>query len=101
MRKLRKTTPRVAVQRMSLIPSILPRYLEQANRIILSSGKHAGSITTAGTINLPFPERGMGGGLSKKDESTVPQPRGYTAAPRTPYPSRVSSERSDLTAARI
>jgi hypothetical protein len=72
MRKLRKITPRVAVQRMSLIPSILPRYSEQANRIILSSGKHAGSITTAGIINLPFPERGMGGGLSKKDESTVP-----------------------------
>jgi hypothetical protein len=57
---------------MSLILSILPRYLEQANRIILSSGKHAGSITTAGIINLPFLERGMGGGLSKKDESIVP-----------------------------
>jgi hypothetical protein len=101
MRKLRKTTPRVAVQRMSLILSILPRYLEQANRIILLSGKHAGSITTVGTINLSFSERGMGGDLSKKDESTVPQFRGYIAAPRTSYSFRVSSERFDLTAARI
>jgi hypothetical protein len=101
MRKLRKIIPRVIIQRMSLILSILLRYLEQANRIILLSGKHAGSITTAGTTNLSFPERGIGGGLSKKDESTVPQSRGYTAAPRTPYLFRVSSERPDLTAARI
>jgi hypothetical protein len=72
MRKLRKIIPRVTVQRISLILSILLRYLKQANRIILLSGKYTGSITTVGTINFPFPERGMGSDLSKKDESTVP-----------------------------
>jgi hypothetical protein len=86
---------------MSLILSIFLRYLKQANRIILLNGKYADSIITAGIINLPFLERGINSNLSKKNESTVLQSKEYIAAPRTPYLFRVSSERSDLIAARI
>jgi hypothetical protein len=43
----------------------------------------------------------MGGSLSKKDESTVLQSRGYIAALRAFYLFKVNSERFDLIAARI
>jgi hypothetical protein len=43
----------------------------------------------------------MGGSLSKKDESIVPQLKEYTAALRTPYLFKVNSEKSDLIAAKI
>ena len=70
--KLRKVIPRVAAPGMPLILSIFLKYLEEANRIILSGRKHAGSIPIAGTINLSISERGIGGSLSEKNESTVP-----------------------------
>jgi hypothetical protein len=43
----------------------------------------------------------MGGGLSEKDESIIPQSKGYIAALRAPYSSKINSEGLDLIAARI
>jgi hypothetical protein len=72
MCKLRKVTPRVAAPGISLILSIFLRYPEEANRIILVNRKYTGSIPIISIINLLIPERGISGGLSEKDESTVP-----------------------------